>query len=147
MNSIRITKIFTFEMAHALWNHSGKCKNIHGHSYVFHVCLSGKVRNESAHPEDGMIMDFGKLKQIVKKHIIEEFDHAFVINSNSLGKDGCNSKVNGFDNVKYIDFQPTSENLIAYFAEVLKDNLPEGIFLHSLKLQETATSFVEWFAD
>ena len=49
-------------------------------------------------------------------------------------------------NVLLVDYQPTSEMMVIDFAEKIKKRLPDTIQLHSLKLQETATSFAEWFA-
>ena len=147
MPQIRITKIFRFEMAHALWNYQGKCKNIHGHSYVLFVTLSGNPINEKGHPEDGMLMDFGKLKKLIKHSVIDEFDHAFVVNKNS--PHACDIPNNAllFENIKKVEFQPTSENLIHHFAQKIQSILPAGVGLFSLKLSETDTSYVEWFAD
>ena len=45
-----------------------------------------------------------------------------------------------------VDYQPTSENMVIDFAEKIKNRLPQNIQLFSLKLQETDTSFAEWFA-
>ena len=42
-------------------------------------------------------------------------------------------------------FQPTCENLILHFADIIRQALPQGVSLHSLRLHETATSYVEWF--
>ncbi len=147
MSHIRITKIFRFEMAHALWNYEGKCKNIHGHSYVLYVTLSGTPVNEKGHPEDGMLMDFGKLKKLIQKQVVDEFDHTFVINENSPQADNLINSNLPFENIKKLPFQPTSENLIMHFAEKIKSTLPENLNLHSLKLSETDTSYVEWFGD
>jgi len=36
--------------------------------------------------------------------------------------------------------------MVIDFAEKIKSRLPKNIKLHSLKLQETATSFAEWYA-
>ncbi len=44
-----------------------------------------------------------------------------------------------------VDYQPTSENMVIDFSEKIKRRLPESIQLHSLKLQETETSFAEWY--
>jgi len=49
-------------------------------------------------------------------------------------------------NVILADYQPTSENMVIDFATKIKARLPENIQLHSLKLQETETSFAEWYA-
>ena len=43
MTKIRITREFTFEMAHALWNYDGPCRNIHGHSYKLYVTVFGNT--------------------------------------------------------------------------------------------------------
>jgi 6-pyruvoyltetrahydropterin/6-carboxytetrahydropterin synthase len=49
--------------------------------------------------------------------------------------------------VVFVDFQPTSENLLLDFAVRIKQLLPPGITLHHLILRETASSFAEWFAE
>jgi 6-pyruvoyltetrahydropterin/6-carboxytetrahydropterin synthase len=144
MSNIRITKIFRFEMAHSLWNHEGKCKNIHGHSYILHVTLTGDKINAKGNPDDGMIIDFGKLKNIIKNNIIDIFDHSFIINENSPQSDKING-LSDFDNIIKVPFQPTSENLICHFAELIKKSLPNNTNLYSLKLSETDSSYVEWF--
>ena len=78
MNSIRITKHFDFESAHALYGYDGKCKNIHGHSYHIYVTVIGTPIEDDKHPKNGMVMDFGDLKVIVKREIVSKFDHAVV---------------------------------------------------------------------
>ena len=45
-----------------------------------------------------------------------------------------------------VNYQPTSEMMVIDFAAKIKSRLPENIKLFSLKLQETETSFAEWFA-
>jgi len=145
MPTVRITKIFRFEMAHALWNYEGQCKNIHGHSYILSVTLSGNPKNEISHPEDGMLMDFGKLKKLIKTKVIDLFDHAFVVNAASPQSKELKNMSTPFENIKIVDFQPTSENLIIHFAEIIQTLLPEKNTLYSLKLSETDTSYVEWF--
>ncbi len=144
---IRITKIFSFEMAHALWNYQGKCKNIHGHSYKLHVTLSGKPLNKPGDPEDGMLMDFGKLKKLIKYNLIDQFDHAFVINENSPLSEKIREMMIPFENVKRVPYQPTSENLVIDFAKIIRGILPEHVNLYSLKLSETETSSTEWYSE
>ena len=38
---IRVTKEFSSEMSHVLWNYDGPCRNVHGHSYRLFVTISG----------------------------------------------------------------------------------------------------------
>ena len=73
MPKIRVTKRFHFEMAHTLYEYDGLCRNIHGHSYNLEVTLIGEPRNEPGHPKDGMVLDFGDLKEIVKSEIVGRF--------------------------------------------------------------------------
>lgn len=144
MNIIRITKEFRYEGAHALMGYDGKCRHIHGHSYILYVTVCGAPAQDCNCAKDGMLMDFTDLKAIVNKNIIEHFDHALVIRRDApLAKELCSE----YKNVVAVDFQPTCENLIIHFAQTLTMNLPEGVRLHHLKLYETATSFVEWYAE
>ncbi len=147
MQTVRITKIFSFEMAHALWNHDGKCRNIHGHSYKLYVTLSGLPVNKTGDPEDGMLIDFGKLKKMIKSNIIDEFDHAFLISEHSPQAKEISSLSVPFENVRIVPFQPTSENLVLHFSELISKLLPGNVRLYSLKLSETDTSYVEWFSE
>ena len=81
MPKIRITKKFSFEMAHALYNYDGLCRNIHGHTYKLEVTLLGEAQKNAGQPKDGMVMDFGALKKLVNKKIVHVFDHALFKNS------------------------------------------------------------------
>ncbi len=136
---LRLTKEFNFEMAHALTGYDGKCKNIHGHSYRLFVTIEGKPETDSRSPKQGMVIDFGDLKRIVNKVIIEPIDHAFVVADNSPYNVGLSTKT------VVTPFQPTCENMLVHFAELLTPHLPAGVRLYSLKLYETATSYAELF--
>ncbi len=143
---IRITKEFKFEMAHALKNYDGLCRNIHGHSYRLVVTVAGFPVTDVNSPKLGMVMDFGDLKRIVKEVVVDKFDHALVINKNEdAGYIESLKKYN--KRLILVDYQPTSELMITDFAERIKEKLPGGIKLKYLKLHETVTSYAEWYAD
>ena len=142
---IRVTREFTFEMAHALWNYDGPCRNVHGHSYRLFVTLSGIPVNETNDPKNGMVIDFTDLKNIVLKEIINVFDHAVVV-SHNFEKNKLKMLTKTFGNTVIVDYQPTCENLVADFAIRIQKHLPGRVRLHSLKLYETAKSYAEWFA-
>ena len=146
MSNIRITKQFSFETGHALYGYDGKCKNVHGHSYKLDVTVIGKPIDDTNHVKYGMVIDFSDLKKIVKEEIVEVFDHATVFNKNTPHIELAEELSNRGHNVLLVDYQPTSEMMVIDFAEKIKRRLPNNIQLHSLKLQETATSFAEWFA-
>lgn len=142
---IRVTREFTFEMAHVLRNYDGPCRNVHGHSYRLFVTLSGVPMRNPDHPKNGMVIDFSELKDIVMSNIVNQFDHSVVV-SNDYEPAKKEMMEKTFGNTVIVSYQPTCENLVADFAFRLKDKLPSGVILHSLKLYETARSYAEWFA-
>ncbi len=146
MSSIRITKQFSFETGHALYGYDGKCRNIHGHSYKLSVTVNGTPINDTENVKYGMVIDFSDLKKIVKEEIVNVFDHATVFNKNTPHVELARELKDRGHDVLLVDYQPTSEMMVIDFAEKIKNRLPNNIRLHSLKLQETATSYAEWFA-
>ncbi|WP_121666032.1 6-pyruvoyl trahydropterin synthase family protein [Mesonia aquimarina] len=146
MSNIRITKQFNFETGHALYGYDGKCRNVHGHSYKLSVTVIGTPIDDTTHVKFGMVIDFGDLKKIVKEEIVDKFDHATVFNKNTPHLELANELEKRGHNVILVDYQPTSEQMVIDFAEKIKARLPKNIQLHSLKLQETETSFAEWYA-
>jgi 6-pyruvoyltetrahydropterin/6-carboxytetrahydropterin synthase len=145
MTNIRVTKEFDFEMAHALHGYQGACKNIHGHSYHLSVCLLGKVLNNPEHSENGMVIDFSKLKKIVKTQVIEDFDHALMLNEDAAKAKSFTQPP--FEKTLLMPFQPTCENLLIEIVRRIKPHLPPNTTLHHVRLRETSGSFAEWFAE
>lgn len=146
MSKIRITKQFSFETGHALYGYDGKCKNVHGHSYKLSVTVIGTPILDNNNVKFGMVIDFTDLKKIVKEEIVDNFDHATVFNKNTPHVELANELSTRGHHVILVDYQPTSENMVIDFAKKIQDRLPTTIQLHSLKLQETESSFAEWFA-
>ncbi len=146
MTKIRITKQFSFETGHALYGYDGKCKNVHGHSYKLSVTVSGTPILDASHVKFGMVIDFGDLKKIVKEEIVDQFDHATVFNQSTPHVELANELKNRGHHVILVDYQPTSENMVIDFAARITSRLPHDVELHSLKLQETESSFAEWYA-
>ena len=68
----RVVRTFSFEAAHQLPWHPGKCKNLHGHSYRLEVAIEGPVG------EDGMVMDFAAVKSIVEREVVDRYDHTYL---------------------------------------------------------------------
>ncbi len=146
MSNIRITKQFSFETGHALYGYDGKCRNVHGHSYKLAVTVIGDPIKDSNNVKFGMVIDFTDLKKIVKEEIVNVFDHATVFNKNTPHVELAKELKERGHNVLLVDYQPTSEMMVIDFAEKIKIRLPEKIKLHSLKLQETDSSYAEWYA-
>lgn len=131
-------------MAHALFGYDGLCKNIHGHSYRLWVTIIGNVLEEENHVKNGMVLDFSLLKKIVKPEIVDKYDHSLVLNANSPH---ANIDFSAFEKVFLLPYQPTSENLVYDFVQVIKEKLPKNVSLHKVILSETANSYAEWCAD
>ena len=108
---------FHFESAHNLLNYDGKCKDLHGHSYKLEVTVSGMVN------DDGFLMDFGKVKEIVNREVVNVYDHKYL---------------NGI-----LSFNPTAEFLAQRIAHILhKAFAKEDVSLVAIKLWETENNAV-----
>ena len=127
MAIIRLTKEFSFEAAHSLEGYDGACREIHGHSYRLFVTIKGEPSADAYDPKQGMVMDFGLLKQIVNEQIISRLDHSFIVRRTEQGL--------------------ALREMLSDFAERLLESLPDEVELDSLRLHETATSFAEWYAE
>jgi len=145
MSNIRITKQFTFETGHALYGYDGKCRNVHGHSYKLSVTVIGSPIEDSNHVKFGMVIDFSDLKKIVREEIVEVFDHATVFNKNTPHVELAKELEERGHHVILVNYQPTSENMVIDFAQKIKNRLPQNIKLFSLRLQETESSYAEWY--
>jgi 6-pyruvoyltetrahydropterin/6-carboxytetrahydropterin synthase len=146
VSNIRITKQFSFETGHALYGYDGKCKNVHGHSYKLSVTVIGQPIADASNVKFGMVIDFTDLKKVVKEEIVDVFDHATVFNQNTPHVELAKELKDRGHHVILVDYQPTSEMMVIDFVEKIKNRLPENIKLHAIKLQETDSSFAEWFA-
>lgn len=64
-----VTKIFTFDAAHALTQYYGQCERLHGHTFMLHVTVEGPVA------ENGLVVDFTLIKKIVNRLVLSKLDH------------------------------------------------------------------------
>lgn len=121
---ITVVKEFTFDAAHQLPNHPGKCKNVHGHTYRMQIGIKGAVD-----PNTGMVVDFSEVKELVNQRIINKLDHSYLN-----------------DQLPYES--PTAENMVVWIVEKLYDLFAvewEGkVRLSFVRLYETPTSYAEW---
>lgn len=143
---IRVTKVFTFDMAHALFGYDGPCKNIHGHTYKLSVTLIGSPIQDNTNPKEGMVIDFTDFKKIVKDEVIDVFDHTLVLKANTP-----HAKIQGltdnFERVMFTEYQPSCENLLVDMLLRIQSKLPKDITLKNIRLEETPTSYAEWFEE
>jgi len=138
---LSVTKIFYFEMAHAIDGYSGPCKNVHGHSYELHVTVSNSFSGDDYIPAPGFVLDFKELKQLVQSSVLETLDHKLVLSDRFLAK---NSALALQENLMVWNAEPTAENILIYIQKILCEKLPAGIQLASLTLYETKSSYAVW---
>lgn len=147
MTTIRLTREFSFEMAHALEGYDGLCRHVHGHSYKLFVTVSGTPCGDPDSPKYGMVMDFGDLKAIVNRLIVEPYDHALVLRRTPENRELLERVREKWERVCLVDYQPTCEQMIGRFAEQIAAELPVGVRLAELKLYETEKSHATWRAE
>lgn len=146
MPVIRVTKEFSFEMAHTLTDYDGSCREIHGHSYKLFVTVSGRPEDDPASPKFGMVMDFGELKKSINGLIVDRYDHALVIRRADSNIAVIAALKSNFSKIEVVDYQPTCENMVSRFAASISAGLPPEVKLEEVRLHETASSYAQWLA-
>lgn len=112
-----LAKEFTFEAAHYLPNHDGKCRRLHGHSWKGIVWVKGSALINTG-PKQGMVMDYADIKKPLKSLIEDYLDHHY------LNESLCMES-------------PTSENVAQWLYDQLRGVLPN---LLAVQINETCTS-------
>lgn len=137
---MKVTKEFTFDMSHMLAGHPGLCKNVHGHTYKLQVT----AKDMGNLGEDGMVVDFKDLKNVINGLIVDKCDHAFMYNQASdenAEHDIAKTLIQYNKKVVKVNFRPTAENMVHWmFAKVLQDS---DLHIQKIRLYETPTSYAE----
>ena len=134
MNKIAIVRCEHFNAAHRLHNKNwsdqknkdvfGKCNNpnYHGHNYDLEVKVIG-----DCNPETGYVIDTKILSDLIKKYVLDRYDH----------------KNLNLDTQEFKDVNPTAENIAISIYNLLKPKLASDLEL-KIKLYETPRNFVEY---
>jgi 6-pyruvoyltetrahydropterin/6-carboxytetrahydropterin synthase len=132
--AVVVTKEFTFDSAHQLVGHDGKCANLHGHTYRVEIALKGEViREEESTAKAGFVMDFTDLKAIAKEQLIDRLDHAFIAKGDEPALEVLkNSGVK----VVELGFRSTCENMAMFMCYFLRE---KGLPIHYVRVWETPT--------
>ena len=119
---LTVTRRFTFEAAHHLPFYDGKCNAKHGHSYKLYVTVSHKYGEMS-----GMVVEFSRLKHIVKDAVIDKLDHT---------------------DLNLLIENPTAEEILFYIKDELEKAFEEfNIVLEKLELWETENCYATYIKD
>ncbi|AOF52247.1 6-carboxytetrahydropterin synthase QueD [Rodentibacter caecimuris] len=137
----KISKEFSFDMAHLLDNHDGKCQNLHGHTYKLQVEITGDLHENGA--KKSMVMDFSDLKNTVKKAILDPMDHAFIYDQTSERESKIAALLQELNSKTFaVPFRTTAEEMARFIFNRLKYD--EKLAVSAIRLWETPTSFCEY---
>lgn len=124
-----------FDSAHFLSGYEGKCSNIHGHRWKISAEIYGETLENNGQMR-GMLVDFGIFKKDLKA-IADKFDHALIIEQNSLKPDTLQCLKNENFNIIQIPFRPTAENFARMFFDMLSE---KNYKVKSFTVYETPTN-------
>ena len=85
---------------------------MHGHRYAIEVTLAGPILRAEGRSDNGMVMDFSLVKQLMHEHVVDAWDHAFLV---YRGDDAVVQLLAALPDHKTVilDTVPTAENLAA----------------------------------
>lgn len=123
--AFELEKEFTFEAAHMLPDHDGKCARLHGHSWKGRVCVASDHVIVGSH-KDGMVMDYSDLKKILAPMVEEYLDHHYLNHTLPI-------------------WPTTSENVARFVFNYIKPQLPGNVELLYVEIDETCTSRCRYY--
>jgi 6-pyruvoyltetrahydropterin/6-carboxytetrahydropterin synthase len=143
---LTITRKLEFDAGHRIPDHKSQCRNLHGHRYTLEITLVGEVIDQEGNSDNGMIMDFSDVKALAKQHLVDVWDHAFLVYAKDVPVRDFLASLPDHKTV-VIDCIPTVENLARTAFGILKaayiDRYGTGLRLHKLVLHETPNCWAQ----
>jgi 6-pyruvoyltetrahydropterin/6-carboxytetrahydropterin synthase len=125
----------TFDAAHRIRGHAGKCAYLHGHTYRLDVTVSAATLDRL-----GMVMDFDDLTLLVRKAILDRWDHATLLAADDpLGPAIMAVQAEAPDRVVGLPGNPTAELLTREAWTAIEQGLPPHVTLERVAIRETPT--------
>ena len=132
---MKISKEFKWEMGHRLPFHSGKCKNIHGHTYKMRVEIEGDLN------ENGMVMDYYDVSEIISP-VVDELDHSFMVKDTDKDIIDFLEKLDSKKVV--VPFETTAENITLFMLGKIKEKITsDRIKKIKVRVYETEKTYAE----
>ena len=144
--TMRITRRLEFDAGHRIPNHQSQCRHLHGHRYALEITLGGGVIDAAGRPDDGMVMDFSEVKAIAKQHVVDVWDHAFLV---WRGDQAVADFLRSLPEHKTVvlDAVPTAENLariaFAILDPLYRDSYGNHLHLERIRLYETPNCWAD----
>ena len=143
---LTITRKLEFDAGHRIPDHKSQCRNLHGHRYTLEITLTSEIITAEGNSDNGMIMDFSDVKTLAKQHLVDVWDHAFIVYEKDTAVREFLASLPDHKTV-VIDRIPTVENLAHVAFGILKaaftDRFGTGLRLHKLVLHETPNCWAE----
>lgn len=144
----RIRRYVETDTGHRVPNHKSKCRHMHGHRYRFEAEIEGDTVQESGVSEEGMLMDFSDVSEILMKHVHDVVDHAFIVFEGDLdARRACEAMGEGHRTV-VVPFIPTAENLARWAFEQVQPHISTAygnrLRLVAMHVRETPKSTASW---
>ena len=143
---MRITRRLEFDAGHRIPDHASQCRHLHGHRYAIEVTLSGEIIDAAGKPVNGMVMDFGDMKTIAREHVVDHWDHAFLVYRGDIAVAEFLAGMPDHKTV-VLDTVPTAENLAREAFRILdpvyRDTYGNHLRLERVRLYETPNCWAD----
>jgi 6-pyruvoyltetrahydropterin/6-carboxytetrahydropterin synthase len=141
-----ITRRLEFDAGHRIPDHANQCRHLHGHRYALEISLSGEIINAPGNGVNGMVMDFGEVKNIANREVVSQWDHAFLVWRGDTQVVEFLASMPGHKTV-ILDVVPTAENLAATAFRILnaayRDTYGNALCLDRVRLFETPNCWAD----
>ena len=129
----KVTKIVSFCYGHRLLDYDGKCRYLHGHNGLLEIDVESDSLDEL-----GMVVDFGKISDIVKKWVDSTLDHRMILSARDPIVD---SLMKAGEPLYLMEENPTAENIAKHVFTVTRER---GLRVIAVRLWETSSSYATY---
>jgi 6-pyruvoyltetrahydropterin/6-carboxytetrahydropterin synthase len=141
-HTMLISRKIEIDYGHTLPNSFTFCNQLHGHRGVIVATVEGPVIDREGDAEQGMVMDFKFLRQIMDEHIHDMLDHGFAVWKED--KEDLDFILKRNTRVLVTDEPPTAEYLAKWAFNQIRNKLPEGVTLKNLRWYETPNNWADY---
>ena len=141
-----ITRRLEFHAGHRIPDHKSQCRHLPGHRFALEITPSGEVIDKAGDAANGMVMDFSQVKDLAKQHVVDLWDHSFLVFAGDLAVVDFLNSMPGHKTV-ILDRVPTAENLAQIAFELLdaayRDTYGNHLRLAQVRLYETPNCWAD----
>lgn len=143
---MQITRRLEFDAGHRIPDHKSQCRHLHGHRYALEITLAGNIIRRDGDAANGMVMDFSEVKAIAKAHVVDLWDHAFLVYRGDTAVVDFLASLPAHKTV-ILDCVPTAENLAETAFRILdpvyRDTYGNDLRLQRVRLYETPNCWAD----